>query len=112
MHGTAATICGVLAQFKHRLVSVEKAPTSVIKPCRAAVEVLEKSDELLKGNALSFNDFLLPMSHWQLGNKDEARKRYDEALAWMEKNAPQDDELRRFRVEAEELLKIEKPINS
>jgi tetratricopeptide (TPR) repeat protein len=74
---------------------------------KAAIGALEKSDELLKGNALSFNAFFLAMSHWQLGNKDEARKRYDQAVGWMEKNAPQDDELRRFRVEAEEQLKIE-----
>ena len=52
------------------------------------------------------------MAEWQLGNKDEARKWYDQALQWMEKNQPQNEELRRFRAEAAEILKIEKQANS
>ena len=44
------------------------------------------------------------MSHWQLGKKDEARQWYDKAVEWMEKNKPDDEELKRFRAEAEELL--------
>ena len=75
---------------------------------KAATVALKKSDELLKGNELSFNAFFLAMAHWQLGNKDEARKWYDQAVGWMEKNKPHDEELRRFRAEAEALLKIEK----
>jgi serine/threonine protein kinase/tetratricopeptide (TPR) repeat protein len=75
---------------------------------KAAVEALNQSDEMLKGAELSFNAFFLAMAHWQLGNKDEARKRYDQAVRWMEKNKPQDEELVRFRAEAEALLKIEK----
>jgi len=71
---------------------------------KAATAALKKSDELLKGNELSFNAFFLAMAHWQLGHKDEARKWYNQAVGWMEKNKPQDDELRRFRAEAEELL--------
>jgi len=75
---------------------------------KAATAALEKSDELLKGNELSFNAFFLAMAQWQLANKDEARRRYDQAVQWMEKNKPQDEELRRFRAEAEDVLKIEK----
>jgi len=74
---------------------------------KAAIAALEKSNELLKGNDLSFNAFFLAMAHWQLGNKDEARKWYDQAVGWMAKNKPQDEELSRFRAEAETLLKIE-----
>ncbi|HLN27322.1 MAG TPA: hypothetical protein VK395_06230 [Gemmataceae bacterium] len=48
------------------------------------------------------------MSNWQLGNMVEARKCYDQAVGWIEKNKPQDEELLRFRTEAAELLKIEK----
>ena len=48
------------------------------------------------------------MAHWQLGDKNQARKWYDQAVAWMDKNQPKDDELRRFRAEAEELLKVER----
>lgn len=48
------------------------------------------------------------MAHWQLGDQDEARKFYDQAVEWMEKNKPQDEELKRFRAEAAELLEGEK----
>jgi serine/threonine protein kinase/Flp pilus assembly protein TadD len=71
---------------------------------KAAVEALRKSDELLKSNELSFNAFFLAMAHWQLGEKDEARKWYDRAVVWMAKNQPKNEELIRFRVEAEALL--------
>ena len=46
------------------------------------------------------------MAHWQLGDKEQARKQYDHAVQWMEKNKRQDEELLRFRVEAAELLMI------
>ena len=78
----------------------------------AAVGALKKSNELLRSNGLSFNAFFLSMAEWQLGNKDEARKWYDQAVQWMEKNQPQNEELRRFRAEAAEILKIEKQANS
>ncbi|MEX2310415.1 MAG: serine/threonine-protein kinase [Pirellulales bacterium] len=57
--------------------------------------------------------FFLAMVHWQLGNHDEARKCYDEAVQWMDQNKLQndvqnDEQLRRIRAEAEELLKISK----
>jgi tetratricopeptide (TPR) repeat protein len=70
----------------------------------AATAALKKSDELLKGNELSVNAFFLAMAHWRLSNKPEARKWYDQAVGWMEKNKPQDEELQRFRAEAEALL--------
>ena len=44
------------------------------------------------------------MAYWQLDEQDEARKWCDQAVEWMEKNKPQDEELKRFRAEAEELL--------
>ena len=75
---------------------------------QAAITALEKSKELLDGKELSFNAFFLAMAQWQLGNQVEARKCYDQAVEWMEENKPQDNELRRFRTEAAELLKLEK----
>jgi tetratricopeptide (TPR) repeat protein len=75
---------------------------------KAAIAALEKSNELFKGNEMNFNAFFLAMAHWQLGKKDEARKSYDRAVQWMEKYQPKNEELVRFRAEAEELLKIEK----
>ena len=50
--------------------------------------------------------FLLALAHWQLGNKDEARKWYDQAIVWMEKNQPTNEELRRFRAEAADRLGV------
>ncbi len=44
------------------------------------------------------------MAHWRLGEKDESRRWYARAVAWMEKNRPGDEELKRFRAEATELL--------
>ena len=78
----------------------------------AAIAALEKSIKLRQGGD-SFDWFFLAMSRWQLGEKDEARKWYDRAVTWMDKNRPNDEELRRFREEAAKLLKLEdssKPI--
>jgi hypothetical protein len=46
------------------------------------------------------------MAHWQLGAKDEAREWYDLAVQWMDQNDPKNEDLRRFRAEAAELLRI------
>ena len=72
----------------------------------AAIEALKKSEELLPGQYFSFNAFFLAMTHWQSDNKEEARKWFDQAVEWMEKNKPQDEELKRFRAEAAELLGV------
>jgi serine/threonine protein kinase/Flp pilus assembly protein TadD len=71
---------------------------------KAAIEALEKSEELARGEYLAWNAFFLAMAHWKLGEKEQARKEYEQAVQWMEKNRPRDEELRRFRAEAEELL--------
>ena len=70
---------------------------------KAAVEALMKSVQLRKGGD-SFDFFFLAMAHWQLNEKDKARAWYDQAVAWMDKNSPQDEELKRFRAEAAVLL--------
>jgi tetratricopeptide (TPR) repeat protein len=66
---------------------------------------LSKSMTLRRGGD-PFDWFFLAMAHWKLGGQSEARKWYDQAVQWMEKTKPKDDELRRFRAEAEELLQI------
>jgi eukaryotic-like serine/threonine-protein kinase len=72
---------------------------------KAAVAALEKSMEFRKGG--DANDwFFLTMAHWQLGDKKDARKWYDQAVQWMEKNQPKNEELIRFRAEAEKLLGV------
>jgi tetratricopeptide (TPR) repeat protein len=52
--------------------------------------------------------FVLAIVHGRLGRKEVARKWYDQAVAWMDKNQPKNEELRRIRAEATELLGIEK----
>jgi serine/threonine protein kinase/WD40 repeat protein/Flp pilus assembly protein TadD len=54
----------------------------------------------------SYDEFFLAMSCWQLGQHPEARRAYDWAVEWTQKNKPHDTELRRFRGEAAELLGI------
>jgi len=73
---------------------------------QAAIDSLESSEKLQPGDNLGFNGIFLAMSHDQLGHQEEARKWYENACAWTEKNRANDEELRRFRTEAEELLKI------
>lgn len=69
----------------------------------AAVAALEKSMALRNGGD-SYDWFFLVMAHWRLGDKEQARKRYDQAVEWMDKNAPTNGELRRFRAETEALM--------
>ena len=71
--------------------------------CEAAVAELEKSMKLRKGGD-ALEGFVLAMAHWRLGNWDEARKRYDQAVSWMEKNNPTSKELARYSAEAANLL--------
>jgi serine/threonine protein kinase/WD40 repeat protein/tetratricopeptide (TPR) repeat protein len=79
-----------------------------------AVAALKKSMELRNGGD-SFDWFFLAMARWRLGQKDEARKWYEQAVQWLGQNrkalarSPQwPEELRRFRDEAEQLLGITK----
>jgi serine/threonine protein kinase/WD40 repeat protein len=69
---------------------------------RACIEAVEKSERL--GGTNSFNSFFLAMANWRLGNREPARERFRQALLLMDKNRPQDDQLVRFRAEAEALL--------
>jgi tetratricopeptide (TPR) repeat protein len=70
-----------------------------------AIAALEKSMELRTGGD-AFDWFFLAMAYQKLDKKAEARQWYDRALQWMEKNAKGNEELRRFRSEAAELLEI------
>jgi tetratricopeptide (TPR) repeat protein len=73
----------------------------------AAIDALQKSRALQEDKFLSWDAFFLAMAHWQLGSKDDARKWYDQAVEGMDKYQPQNEELRRFRAEAEELMGVE-----
>ena len=50
--------------------------------------------------------FFLAEVHWRLDQKDLARRWYDKAVEWMDKNRPDDEDLRRYRAEAAEVLGI------
>jgi tetratricopeptide (TPR) repeat protein len=73
---------------------------------KSAIEALTHSTELGKGGH-SFDFFFLAMAHWHLGDKEQARQWYEKATEWMKKYRPIDEELRRFREEAAQLLGIE-----
>ena len=74
---------------------------------KSAITALEKVKEL-GFSCDSLEWFPLAMAHWQLGEKEAARKWYDQAVQWMEKNDPRNEELGRFRVEADKLLELKK----
>jgi tetratricopeptide (TPR) repeat protein len=68
-----------------------------------AIDALSQSLKLNKdGTGSDF--FFLAMANQQLKNTAQARQWYDRAVQWMNKNEPKDEELRRFRNEAEEAL--------
>jgi serine/threonine protein kinase/Tfp pilus assembly protein PilF len=74
---------------------------------KAAIADLTKAGELRPG-ANGFDLFILAMAHRQLGDKEQARHFYDQAVQWTDNNRPNHEELRRFRTEAAELLGIDK----
>ena len=67
------------------------------------LDALERSIELREGGN-SQDWFFVAICHFHLGDDDQARDWYDRAVAWMELNQPQNEELLRFRAEAEAIL--------
>ncbi len=77
---------------------------------KTAIEVLDKSRQYRQGGD-AHDFFFLAMAHCQLAHKDDALKWYKRAAEWVEKNNellannPRwRENLRRFRLEADELL--------
>jgi len=70
-----------------------------------AIETLHKAEELEPGTYFGQNAFFIAMAHQQLGHQEPAREWIDKANAWLaqQQNGP-DDDLRRFRLEAESLI--------
>ncbi len=68
-----------------------------------AIGWLDKSTQADAGGSAS-DWFFLAMAHQRLGHHEEARNDYDKAVQWMDQHAPHDEELLRFRQEAQELL--------
>jgi tetratricopeptide (TPR) repeat protein len=65
----------------------------------AAIQALQRSVKL-QSNGSSADWFFLAMANWRLGKRAEGRGWYVQAVDWMERNKPDDQELRRFRDEA------------
>jgi tetratricopeptide (TPR) repeat protein len=78
---------------------------------KAATAALEKSIALRKGGD-SFDWFFLARARRRRGDEKGARELYDQAVQWMEKNQPKDEELVRFRAEAENVLELKKSSRS
>ena len=77
---------------------------------KAAVTALDKSMQLHNGGD-SFDWVFLAMAQRKLGHNEDARKLYDKAFEWVEKNkeelekdVQQREELQRFLAEAKEVL--------
>jgi tetratricopeptide (TPR) repeat protein len=71
-----------------------------------AISALGKSMSLANGKSEAYNTFFLAMAHWQAGDHGLARQWYLRAVKWMEENTKENEELKRFRAEAEELMGI------
>jgi hypothetical protein len=59
---------------------------------------------LRRGNGEAF--FFLAMAHHRAGHKGEPQIWYDKAIAWMDKHAPKDPALLRYRREAASVLGV------
>jgi tetratricopeptide (TPR) repeat protein len=70
-----------------------------------AIAAMDEALVLFKsGNSEIF--FFLAMAHQRTGHKDEAQKWYDKGIAWMDKHAPKDPTLLRYRSEAASVLGV------
>jgi serine/threonine protein kinase len=70
-----------------------------------AIAALEKS-ELGHTGKSSLNALFRAMASWQLHDQTQARRWYDRAVQGMEEHEPKDEELSRFRAEADELILV------
>jgi WD40 repeat protein/tetratricopeptide (TPR) repeat protein len=70
---------------------------------KPAIAALQRSVLLRKGGD-SFDWFFLAMAHWKLGEHANSRRWHAQAIEWMDKNQPKNDQLRLFRSEAAQLL--------
>jgi tetratricopeptide (TPR) repeat protein len=71
----------------------------------AAVESLTRAAQLPRGTN-AYNYLFLAMSHWQLGNQEQARPWYDKSVQWISDRDVANEELLRFQKEAESLLGV------
>jgi tetratricopeptide (TPR) repeat protein len=81
---------------------------------RNALRALEEAAGL-PNQATQVNDpgassvrFYLALAAWQLGEQEQARRWYDQAVAWLRENELQVETTRRIRAAAETALAIKK----
>jgi tetratricopeptide (TPR) repeat protein len=72
----------------------------------ATVATLKPTDDESEPANMPQNAFYLATSHWRLGNKEQARKYYEQAAAWMDKNVPDQVRFETLRKEAEARLGV------
>ena len=70
-----------------------------------AITALDKGMTLRRGGT-SEDFFFLAMAHHRAGHKDDAHTWYDKGIAWMDKHAPKDPALLRYRSEAASVLGV------
>ena len=70
---------------------------------QSALAALEKGPSLQDYNSCRTR-FCLALANWRLGNPQQARQLYEQAVQWMHANKPDDYWLRRDRAEATALL--------
>jgi tetratricopeptide (TPR) repeat protein len=69
-----------------------------------AVATFDRASQAARGEGPTHDTFFLAMCHHRLGNRDQARTAYAEALEWMERHPSRQEELRRFRAEADAVM--------
>jgi Flp pilus assembly protein TadD len=69
----------------------------------AAIAELKRAMSMQSGGS-SIDWFFLAMAYWRLGDLNQARTWFDRAVQWMDRHMPHDEELRRFRAEAQAML--------
>jgi tetratricopeptide (TPR) repeat protein len=77
---------------------------------KEALAAIKKSRQLEHSSSppSSFGRFFEAMAYSGLGDMQEARRCCDEGVRWMEEHLPHHADLRRFRAEAEQMLKTQK----
>jgi predicted Zn-dependent protease len=75
---------------------------------KEALAAIEKSRQLENrpGPPGSFDRFFESMAYSGLGDRANARRCYDEGVQWMAQHAPNHPDLRRFRDEAAQMLRM------
>ncbi len=76
-----------------------------------ALTAFQQAAKLRNGDK-SLNWFYLAMVYGRLGEKEQGRKWYDQAVQWMEKNDPDNGGLKYLRAEAAKLLGIKEGVPS